>query len=110
MGQQLTPVDAGREVDGRGEVREGVVEVGTTIGDIDLRGGMRRVRQHLAHMLAATDAELLERHLQGRRARAAEAGADDLQGHLSLLMQPPGGLLEGEDDFAGLPSSRGSRR
>jgi hypothetical protein len=40
---------------------------------------MRRIHEHLDHVIATGEAELLESELQRQRAGAAESGADDLQ-------------------------------
>jgi hypothetical protein len=49
-------------------------------GDPEVR--VLRVREDLGHVVARTEAEFLQRRLQRRRARPAEAGTDDL--HLIL--------------------------
>ena len=79
----LAPEVAGRPVDG-GAV---ALEQGVPVDRLAAAGGrpegavLRVVPRHLQHVVAGAEAEALQRVLEGERAGAAEARADDVERH-----------------------------
>lgn len=68
---------------------------------------MPRVLEHLAHVVARTEAELFQRDLQGHRARTSETCPDHLQSHVPA---PHGSLpaaCENRLPTAAIPPRRG---
>ncbi|MCY1312909.1 hypothetical protein D9M70_633820 [compost metagenome] len=58
--------------------------VGAAIGRLHPAGQLRRVVAHLEHVVAGAEAEMLKCGPERTGAGAADAGTDDLQGHVFL--------------------------
>ena len=101
MLEQLAVERAAGPVDGRPVAREEPVPIdGLAAG-----GGIPRPRvvhplEHLDHMIAFGESQFFERDLEREGPRAAETGADDLDGH---LLPPQSGTVRQIDELVYAP-------